>query len=128
MRLRPRPDVPSYAPPSILFPLGPPDPCSADEQRVDFLNHQTFPAQVLAAVDDLLAQALMSTKKATPAHRVTILSRIVSTEYDNGVLLEFCRLFDKWKAGQENRLDEGLWEFALSHGLVGREARLCFEQ
>lgn len=131
MQLRPRPDVPPYVPPSLPFPLGPPNPCFADELRVDFLNHQTFPAQALATVDDLLAQALMSTKKSTPAHRVTTLSRLVSTEYDNGVLLELCRRFESWaqrKDIQEARLDEDLWNFALLHGLVGRRDRFCFEQ
>lgn len=96
MRLRPRSSGPQGPENSLRFPLGPPDPDRAEEVLVDWLNRRDFPVMTLAAMDDLLAQALMSTKKQTATHRMTLLARVVDKPMDNGVLLQLCRMFGSW--------------------------------
>lgn len=83
-------------------------------------------------MDDLLAQALMSTKKATPVHRMTILGRLANASLENSHLLELCRLFQVWLQKEIENADESafedVWQAAVTLELVGPEHRDCFTQ
>lgn len=73
----------------------------------------------------------MSTKKATPTHRMTILNLLADVRHDSGVLLHLCRLFQAWlqvEVGEDNEAFEKVWEFAVAGDLVNVEHRDCFTQ
>lgn len=134
MKLRPRSSVLGAGSHSgsLPFPLGPPHPECLEEVLVDRLNRQNFPVMMLAAMDDLLAATLMSTKKKTEAHRLTILSRVIDTPQDNALLLDLCSRFNSWLKieSAEERLSglETIRSFVSSKNLVQEENMTCFEQ
>lgn len=85
----------------------------------------------LAAMDDLLAQALMSTKKQTATHRMTLLARVVDKPIDNVVLLQLCRLFTSW-LGAPSGIDrdtafEEICKFVAGKMLVKEVEMECFK-
>lgn len=82
-------------------------------------------------MDDLLAQALMSTKKQTATHRMTLLARVVDKPIDNAVLLQLCRLFTIW-LGAASEIDrdtafEEICKFVSGRTLVKDIEMECFQ-
>lgn len=129
MELRVRKAASAPISPDLPFPIGPPRAISYEEILVDRLNRQGFKARSLAAADDLLAQALMSTKKETPVHRMTIPDRIVSPRLDNAILLEINRAFIEGSRKQTNNseeLAESIWSIVSGHALLQADEKACF--
>lgn len=132
MKLRDRTKRALALGPTLPFPIGAPDPDSPAEAVADRLNRRTFNVQPLSAIDDLLAQALMSTKTVRPAHRMLILGRIAPAKQDNAVLLELCHLIRpllrKDVIADDDTDFDDIWQFVIARDLVSVEYKDCFMQ
>lgn len=128
MKLRDRTTRTPVLASALPLPIGAPDPDSPVEAMADRLNRRTFNVQPLSAIDDLLAQSLMSTKKVSPVHRMLLLGRIAPAKQDNAVLLELCRLIGpllrKDNIPDNDTAFDHIWQFVVTHNLVNVENKV----